>query len=176
MAAISIRQDRSLKNERSMLARGASRARSRPLLLGLLLCIAWPLDRSEAGTRIYRCEQVGKPVLYSQFLCPASDHQALYQADPRNLIDIPELSPAETAALADLERALQQSRKAARRHRLSQFRQARTQAQAARARCTEAVDALKALRATKRKGYTATAADRLERESRRLEALKKANC
>ena len=115
-------------------------------------------------------------MLYSQFLCPPGERHSVYQPDPRNLIDIPELSPAESAALADLERALKQSREAARRQRLSQFRRAREQARSARARCAEASNALDALRARKRKGYAATAEDRLDRESRRLEALKKANC
>lgn len=140
------------------------------LLPMLLLCTA------TVSGAVYRCEDPGKPVLYSQFQCPPRHQQQTVTPDPHNLINIPELSSAEEAALRRLKKDLADERARAQRARLkARAQQARTLAQN-KARCEAARRDTAALQVRKRKGYSAAEARSLAELDRELQQIRKANC
>jgi len=125
---------------------------------------------------IYRCERDGEPVLYSQFICPPQDQQEHYQPQPHNLVSIPPLSGAETAALAKLKKNLQRTRLAASKAKARARSQLAQQAIRAEQLCTQAKHQLAALRDRKRQGYSTADGRELDAETERLQIQKKANC
>jgi hypothetical protein len=150
------------------------------------MSIAYPLTAASlalfticsqpAAADVYRCEQEGEPVLYSQFVCPPQRQQETYQPRPHNLVSMPPLSTEESTALASLEKNLQRTRLAASQTRARARKEQARRVNRAEQLCDNAKYQLAALRERKRQGYSAASARKLAADAERLQIQKKANC
>ena len=141
-----------------------------------LLLMFWLFCAPGAAAEVYRCEIPGQPVLYSQFQCPPAHQQQTISPDPQNLIEIPELSSAQAAALRRLQQDLDDDRARAQRARTKARQQHAKKIAARKTLCNEARNELETLQVRKRKGYSAAEAGKLAERGRELRQLRKANC
>ena len=134
---------------------------------------------SSAVSAVIECRDESGRRHFSQFRCPLGTHlQKMPDQTPGNLsivASIP-LSEAEQRALRALERSLEAERQARARNHQKAAGQRKARAQEDKRRCDDALEHLKALADTRRRGYAASAEARLEAEEARWRATKKLAC
>ena len=151
-----------------------------PPLLCLAVFITGELSLGQIGhAAVLRCEDDAGRTHFRQFQCPPGTALAAPDRQPQANLSVVEsvpLSPAEQAALRELDRTLARDRAQRARDRTRSARARSARAADAAARCREATGRLEALAETRRKGYRATAEAGLEAEEARWRAQRKSFC
>ena len=154
------------------------KVRPSTILVGALAGIASVPCASDRDVGMARCRTESGAVLFTQFACPAGT-DALEPEPGDGVLSVvtsPELSTGERRALDALEARLAQRRQVDRRARVSQSRARERARHEAEAQCAEAIRELDAIGISRRRGYTAAEARRLDAAEARWRAVKRRSC
>jgi len=146
-----------------------------PGLWGLLVAGAAGAAGEESGHPVYRCRAESGEVLYDQF-CPPERRVAEHHIPDASFVPFTPVSAEERAALARLEKSLENGRMAQRRAARKRSREQAEARALAADRCRSAAAALDALAAERRKGYTARERGGLDAEEREWSRIRRENC
>ncbi|MEJ2087249.1 MAG: hypothetical protein P8Y69_01930 [Gammaproteobacteria bacterium] len=131
-----------------------------------------------ASAAMSHCLGLDGAVVFTQFDCPP-DTVRVAASDPEGVLSVvtsPALTDAERRRLQSLDTDLTRARQARRRERASRARAREKARHATEQRCAEAERALESIDSTRRKGYTAAEARRLDSEEQRWRRLRRSSC